>query len=402
MFNNQFPKGHDQVLIETVSSAAAQQRKKRPRGDRLCPGASDAVTKHDPERSRTSSPNSRQSRRPARSSSSHLQVREGVVSESEALMKSKSVAAFVGIDVSKDKLDVCVLPGGECRQFTNDLPGRSKLVVHLKSLPTCLIVLESTGGYERACLLAIQDADLAVTLVNPRQTRDFARAVGQYAKTDRLDAAVLAEFAQRVQPAPQAKIPEKQRHLDALVTRRRQLIEQRSAEECRLQQATDKFIVKTVRQMLQTINRQTDTIERRIAELLQNDDDWRATLHVVQSAPGIGPVTGAALVAELPELGKLNRQQIAALTGVAPYPCDSGQFRGKRSVWGGRKKLRSVLYMAALTARRCNPIIKAFAQRLTRAGKPFKLVQVACIRKLLVILNTMVKTNSTWKYQPTN
>lgn len=398
MFNKQFPNGSDQGLIETVSSAAAQQRKKRPRGDRLCPGASDAVTERDPERSRTSSPNSRQSRRPARSSSSHLQVREGVVSESEAKLETKAVSAFVGIDVSKDKLDVCVLPGGECLQFTNDPPGLGKLVAHLKSLPSCLIVIESTGGYERAALLAVQDADLAIALVNPRQIRDFAKALGQYAKTDRLDAAVLAEFAQRVQPTPQAKIPEKQRLLDALVTRRRQLVEQRSAEACRLQQATDKFILKTVRQMLQTIDRQTDAIERRIAELLQSDDDWRAKLQVVQSAPGIGPVAGAALVAELPELGKLNRQQIAALTGVAPYPCDSGRVRGKRSVWGGRKKLRSVLYMAALTARRCNPVIKAFAQRLATAGKSFKVIQIACIRKLLVILNTMVKTNSTWKH----
>ncbi len=313
-------------------------------------------------------------------------------------MELNPIAAFVGIDVSKDKLDVCVLPSGEYVQFANDPPGRSQLVAHLKSLPTCLIVIESTGGYERATLLAIQDANLAIALINPRQTRDFAKACAQYAKTDRLDALVLAQFAQRVQPTPQAKIPEKQRLLDALLTRRRQLVEQRSAEECRLQQATDKFIIKTVRQMIQTIQRQIDAIERRIAELLQSDDDWRAKLQIVQSTPGVGPVTGAALVAELPELGKLNRQQIAALAGVAPYPCDSGQRRGKRAVWGGRKKLRSVLYMAALTARRCNPVIKQFASRLARAGKAFKTIQVACIRKLLVILNSMVKNNSTWNH----
>lgn len=322
------------------------------------------------------------------------------MSELNVSMEPKPVAAFVGIDVSKDQLDVCVLPGGECLQFTNDSLGRDKLVAHLKSLPNCLIVIESTGGYERAALLAIQDADLAIALINPRHTRDFAKASGQYAKTDRLDALVLAEFAQRMQPTPQAKIPEKQRLLDALLTRRRQLVEQRSAEECRLQQATDKFILKTVRQMIQTIQRQVDAVERRIAELLQSDDDWRAKLQIVQSTPGVGPVTGAALVAELPELGKLNRQQIAALAGVAPYPCDSGQHRGKRSVWGGRKKLRSVLYMAALAARRFNPAIKEFAARLARAGKAFKTIQVACIRKLLVILNTMVKNNSTWKKLP--
>lgn len=324
------------------------------------------------------------------------------MSESKSMMEPKAVTAFVGIDVSQDKLDVCVLPGGECLEFTNDPPGLGRLVAHLKSLPPSLIVIESTGGYERAALWAVQDAGLAIALVNPRQTRDFAKALGQYAKTDRLDAAVLAEFAQRVQPAPQAKIPEKQRLLDALVTRRRQLIEQRSAEACRLQQATDKFISKTICQMIQAIERQQDAIERRIIELLHSDDDWRAKLQLIQSVPGVGSVTGATLVAELPELGKLNRQQIAALAGVAPYPCDSGQVRGKRSVWGGRKKLRSVLYMAALTARRCNAVIQAFAQRLAIAGKSFKVIQIACIRKLLVILNTMVKTNSYWKHASTS
>lgn len=320
------------------------------------------------------------------------------MSESTAREFRETATTFVGIDVSKDKLDVCTSPGGEVRQFANDRQGCDQLVACLRTLPTCLIVIEATGGYERPALFAVQDAGLAIALINPRQARDFAKALGQYAKTDRLDAAVLAEFARRVQPVPRAKTPEKQRQLEALVTRRRQLVEQRSAEECRFQQATDKFILKTIRQVLKTIDSQREAIEKRIAEQLESDEDWRAKLQVVQSAPGIGPVAGAALVADLPELGCLNRQQIAALAGVAPYPRDSGQFRGKRTIWGGRKELRSILYMAALTARRCNPVIKAFAERLQRAGKAFKAIQIACIRKLLVILNTMVKNNTPWKH----
>jgi transposase len=322
------------------------------------------------------------------------------VSEATVNVDREVVTAHVGVDVSKDKLDVCSLPGGELRQFANDPTGCGELVAHLRKSPNCWIVIESTGGYERTALFALQDAGLAVALVNPRQVRDFAKALGQYAKTDRLDAAVLAEFAQRVQPVPQAKIPEKQRQLESLVTRRRQLVEQRSAEECRRQQATDKFVLQTIRQVLKAIDRQTAAIERRIAELLESDDDWQARLRVVQSVPGVGPVVGAALVVELPELGRANRQEIAALAGVAPYPRDSGKFRGQRTIWGGRKGLRSVLYMAALTARRCNPVIKAFAQRLAAAGKSFKAIQVACIRKLLVILNAMIKTNTLWKPVP--
>jgi transposase len=307
-----------------------------------------------------------------------------------------TASAFVGIDVSKKSLDVCVLPGGECRQFANSPAGQAELVAHLGQLAACLIVIESTGGYERAALLAVQDAGLRIALVNPRQIRDFAKAMGQLAKTDRLDAAVLAEFAMRVQPAPVEKIPEKRRELDALVTRRRQLVDHRVAEENRQQMTQDKFIQKTLQRMLKAIDKEVQAVERRIAELLESDDDWRAKLAIVQSTPGIGKTAGAALIAELPELGQLNRQQIAALVGVAPYPRDSGQLRGKRSIWGGRRKLRSILYMAALTARRCNPIIQNFAARLQRAGKSFKIIQVACIRKLLVILNTMLKNNAPW------
>jgi transposase len=304
---------------------------------------------------------------------------------------------FVGIDVSKEKLDVCVLPGGKLHAFANDEPGIKDLVALLRPLEPAAMVIESTGGYERPALFAMQDAELRVTLVNPRQVRDFAKGIGQLAKTDRIDAAVLAKFAQLIAPEPTEKTSEKQRELQALVTRRRQLLAHRVAEQNRSQQTSDKFIRKSLQGMIKTLDQQIRKIEERIAKSLQSDDEWKAKLDILQSTPGVGSTTGMTLLAELPELGTLNRQQIAALAGVAPYPRDSGKHRGTRSTWGGRRSLRSVLYMAALTARRCNPIIRAFAARLNAAGKSFKAIQVACIRKLLVILNTMLKTNTSWK-----
>lgn len=308
------------------------------------------------------------------------------------------VVRFIGIDVSKDKLDVCVMPGGELHDFQNDAQGIEKLVALFKQLQPAAVVLEATGGYERPALFAMQDAGLPVTLVNPRQVRDFARGLGQLAKTDRLDAAVLAEFARLVAPPPTEKTSEKQRELEALVVRRRQLVTLLVAEENRAHQNQDKFILQTLRRTSKAIGREIRAVENRIAKLLQSDDQWKAKLDILLSTPGVGQATAMTLLAELPELGKLNRQQIAALAGVAPYPHDSGKRRGQRSIWGGRRSLRCVLYMAALTARRCNPLIRKFAARLNAAGKSFKAVQVACIRKLLVILNTMLKNNTPWKF----
>lgn len=310
------------------------------------------------------------------------------------------VNRFVGIDVSKDKLDVCILPGGELYEFSNDAAGIAKLVALLKQVRPASIVLEATGGYERSALFAMQDADLPVTLVNPRQVRDFAKGIGQLAKTDRIDAAILAEFARLLMPPPTEKTSEKQRELEALVVRRRQLISLRVAEGNRIQQTKDEFIHRTLKKVAHTVDRQIEAVENRIAKLLESDDHWKAQLDILTSTPGVGKTTGMTLLAELPELGKLNRQQIASLVGVAPYPRDSGKSRGLRSIWGGRRPLRCILYMAALTARRSNPVIRAFAARLHATGKSFKAIQVACIRKLLVILNTMLKNNTAWNYAP--
>lgn len=305
--------------------------------------------------------------------------------------------SFVGVDVSKDRLDVHVLPAGRRYTFDNAPDGHAKMVATLRALPAAAVVLESTGGYERLALFALQDAGMRVALVNPRQVRDFARGIGQLAKTDRIDAEVLALFAKLVDPVPTEATSEKQRELEALVTRRGQLVGLLVAEQNRSGQTRDRFVAQTLKRVIDALERERKTVEDRIVKLLESDDSWKAKLDLLKSTPGVGHGTAATLLSELPELGRLNRQQIAALAGVAPYPRESGTMRGKRCIWGGRRTVRTGLYMAALTARRCNPVIRAFAQRLTAAGKPFKTVQIACIRKLLVILNAMVKTNTRWK-----
>lgn len=365
-------------------------------------GTSDAVGEQDRGRPRTLSPNSRQNRAAGKPTSSHLQGRARAmmvnpVSESKDAPVVAAPQTFVGIDVSKAKLDVCCLPKGEHRQFENEPKGRAALLQWLSSKPGCLLVVESTGGYERELVYASQDAHLEIALCNPRQVRDFAKGRGQLAKTDRIDAGILAEFARQVQPRPLAQVPERQRELESLVALRRQLVELRTAQLNRLGQASQKFVIQSLRTVLAAIEKQLNATEARILKLLESHDDWRRKIEVLRSAAGVGPVTGATLVAELPELDNLNRQAIAALVGVAPYPHDSGLHRGKRVIWGGRGKLRATLYMAAFNAKRCNPIIREFAQRLSKQGKSFKVVMVACMRKLLVILNSMLKNDTLWE-----
>ncbi len=307
-----------------------------------------------------------------------------------------SITSFVGIDIAKRSLDVCLLPEGKQLSLPYDTAGLKQLFSWLPEAGSCLIVVEATGGYQRRVVAQLADAGHRVAVVNPRQVRDFAKGLGILAKTDRLDAQVIARFGQQVRPRTLAKTHEKQEELAQLVTRRRQLIELRTAENNRMETLVSKPVRKSVQQVVDLLNKQIKRIEKEIVALLESDDDWKDKGEIIQSAPGIGPVTVATLLAELPELGFLNRQEISALVGLAPYNRDSGRFHGKRSIWGGRASVRSVLYMAALTARRCNPVIRSFAQRLEAQGKPFKVVITACMRKLLVILNTLVKTNSTW------
>jgi transposase len=310
-----------------------------------------------------------------------------------------SINSYVGIDVSKNSFDACVLPSNKFFKLKQDDSGRNEFMSHLPSPGTCLIAVEATGGYERRLVTDLANAGHRVAVVNPRQVRNFAKGVGILAKTDRIDASVLARFAQDVQPRCLGQTPEKQGELEQLVVRRRQLVTLRIAEKNRTETITAKPVRKSLQQTIDHLNKQIRRLDNEILALVQSHDEWRDKANLVQSVPGIGPVAGASLVAELPELGQLNRQQIASLVGVAPLNRDSGRFRGQRMIWGGRASVRSVLYMAALTARRCNPVIRAFANRLAAAGKKAKVILTACMRKLLVILNTMVKNKTLWNPQ---
>lgn len=310
--------------------------------------------------------------------------------------------ACVGIDVAKHSLDVCLLPTERHFSVSNDGDGFRQLIDELPAAGTCLVVVEATGGYQRRVVAALIQAGHQVAVVNPRQVRDFARGLGILAKTDRLDARVIARFGQHVRPRPCEISSEKQAAFRELVTRRRQLVEFRTAEQNRLETATAKTVRKNIRHMLEQLDKQIRQLEEEMGELIDTDPELAAKAALLETVPGVGAVTISSLLVELPELGRLNRQQVAALVGVAPFNRDSGKFHGRRTIWGGRAALRSVLYMAALTARRTNPLIRAFAQRLEAAGKPFKVVLTACMRKLLVILNTMLKENLPWnpKIQP--
>lgn len=303
---------------------------------------------------------------------------------------------FIGIDVAKAQLDFACQPSGETGTVPNDEGGIRVLVERLQEHPPTLIVLEATGGYEAAVVAALGTVGLPLVVANPRQVRDFARATGQLAKTDAIDAQILALFAERVRPAPRPLPDEAAQALDALLTRRRQLVEMLTAERNRLLVART-----TVRRDLQQHIR---FLERRLREA---DDDlhtavkasplWRVKDDLLQSVPGVGRVVSLTLLAELPELGRLSHKEIAALVGVAPLNRDSGTLRGKRLVYGGRAPVRAALYMAALVASQCNPVIRAFYLRLRAAGKPAKVALTACMRKLLIILNAIARSGTPWQ-----
>ena len=261
---------------------------------------------------------------------------------------------------------------------------------------TCLVVVEATGGYERLLVADLLDAGHLVAVVNPRQVRDFAKALGILAKTDRIDAAVIARFGQQVEPRPLAEVHEKQGELDQLVTRRRQLVVLRTAEKNRFTMAHSKPVKRSLQLVIDTLNKEIKRIEKEILALVESDDQWQGKADILSSVPGVGNVTAAMLIAEFLELGQINRQQAAALAGLAPFNRDSGKFKGKRSISGGRRTVRTALYMAALSAKTHNPLIRKFAERLKAEGKLPKVILTACMRKLLVILNTMLKTNTLW------
>jgi transposase len=302
---------------------------------------------------------------------------------------------FVGIDVSKAILDVAVIPTEEVKRFTNDADGCKELVSWLSEAEPELIVLESTGGLEMQSAGLLTSAGLPAVIVNPRQVRNFAKALGKLAKTDAIYALVIARFAQAVQPEVRPFNDEQTLELKALVARRKQLSDMLVAEQNRLKSA-HKRVKKSISSSIDWLRSQIDETDKDISDSISNNDLWREKEEILTSAKGVGPVLSASLLCLLPELGTLNRKKISALVGVCPYNRDSGHFRGKRCISGGRADIRSVLYMATLAATRYNPVIKAFFGRLKEAGKPPKVAIVACMRKLLTILNAMLKTSQKW------
>ncbi len=303
---------------------------------------------------------------------------------------------FVGIDVSKDTLDVGVLPEGKSFQVANDEEGHRLLAEQLRGLGPELIVLEATGGYQTAAVTALVVARLTVAVVNPRQVRDFARSMGRLAKTDAIDALVLARFGEMVRPEPRALKDEETLELEALVVRRRQIVEMIGAESNRVQQVPKKM-QPDIREHIEWLKHRLKEKDREIRRQIEKSPVWREKENLLRGIPGVGPVTATTLLCALPELGKIGPKEIAALVGVAPMNRDSGKMRGKREIWGGRSSVRRTLYMAALSAAKKNPLIRAFYERLCAAGKPKKAALVACMRKLLVIMNAMVKSSESWR-----
>ena len=301
---------------------------------------------------------------------------------------------FVGIDVAKDHLDICLRRDGRERALHTEASpaGLATLIAQLKRAKPALIVLEATGGYERHPMQALQRAGFTVAKLNPRQARDFARAEGTLAKTDRLDAAVLARYAQAMQPRPTEPLSEAQHRLRALIIRRRQVIANRKAEACRLAQNPYDDLKAMIAQALTRLDAELLQLNRMIKTLIRQTPDLHRKSARLQSLPGLGPITVATLIAEMPELGSLGKKQCAALIGVAPLACESGKWRGRRRCQGGRKTLRDTLYMAALSAAtRTNSPFAAFYKRLRQAGKPAKLAIVAVIRKLIVTANAVLR-----------
>lgn len=311
-------------------------------------------------------------------------------------MTTNRSESFIGIDVSKARLDVAAVPQEENWSEANEEKGIESLVKALKKHKPTLIVLEATGGLEIPLAGALAAAALPVVVVNPRQVRDFAKATGKLAKTDSLDAHILARFGEAVRPQVRSLKDEQAQELSALVTRRRQVVEMITAEKNRLMTAP-KRVQRDIRTHIRWLEKRLDDTNENVKKLIKSSPIWREKDQLLQSVPGVGPTLSATLLCQLPELGTLDRRQMAALVGVAPLNRDSGLFRGKRTVWGGRSHVRAVLYMSALAAVRYNPVLRNFYLRLCEAGKPKKVALTACMRKLLTILNAIIKNRTPWQ-----
>ncbi len=305
---------------------------------------------------------------------------------------------YIGIDVSKATLDIASLPDGESWTVTNDDRGLAELAPRLVVLAPALVVLEATGGFEMLAALTLAKVGLPIAVVNPRQVRHFAKAMGRLAKTDALDAGMLAEFAQRVRPQPRPLPEDAAQLLESLLTRRRQIVDMLTADKNRLGFARGP-VQRDIRPHIRWLEKRLTDVDGDRQDAVTASPLYHATAALLRSVPGVGQVTTLTLLATLPELGQLSRHQIAALVGVAPMNRDSGTVRGKRMVWGGRAPVRAVLYMAALVGLKHNPVLRVFYDRLRTAGKPFKVAATACMRKLLTILNAMLHQNRRWDPQ---
>lgn len=310
----------------------------------------------------------------------------------------------VGIDVAKHELVVACGSRGAVSTERNDEAGVRTLVQQLSALAPAVVVLEATGGYEWLVAAALAAAQLPVAVVNPRHVRDFAKATGQLAKTDRLDARILALFGERVRPPVRPLPDEATRALESVLTRRRQLVEMRTAESNRLAQLAGRDqrpVKQSLKKHIAYLDRELAMTDTELGRMIRESPVWRERDALLQSVPGIGPVASRTLLGELPELGQLNRRAIAKLVGVAPLNRDSGTWRGHRTIHSGRASVRRVVYMAALVGSRCNPVLRAFYRRLVAVGKPKKVALIACMRKLLTILNHMLRTGQRWHTPPT-
>jgi len=312
-------------------------------------------------------------------------------------MNSPHRLTFVGIDVAKLSFDLATNRSNRTQRYSYDENGLSKLVKELRDVKPQLVAMEATGGLERRLHHHLTQAGFRVAIVNPRQIRDYARALNQLAKTDQIDAGIIASFAQAVEPRASVVPEEHEQKLQALVTRRRQVINSRGRELNRLDRTVDADMRRMIQRSLSLYNRHLETIERKIATIIAQHESLRSRAAILRSAPGVGPVTSATLVTELPELGRLNRQEIAKLVGVAPFNHDSGTMRGKRITGGGRARVRNALYMATLVASVHNPTIRTFYLHLIANGKAKMTALIACMRKLLIILNVMIRKNQPWK-----
>jgi len=314
-------------------------------------------------------------------------------------MTTSAYSFYIGIDVSKPFLDVFVLPTNQYHRFENTESGIKKLIKKFKGRPECFFLMEATGGYERACKTALAQASLAVAVTNPRQIRDFAKATGHLAKTDKIDAELIARFGQKITPEPNVTLDDAQEELADFHARRKQLVDMISAEKNRLDKASP-VIKKHIVRNIKSLERELAKIDKILTTKVAQDETFKQKSALLQTTKGVGEKVATGLLAHLPELGRLSKKEIAALAGLAPFNRDSGMSRGKRMIRGGRAPVRNVLYMAALVASKYNPSIKRFYERLCAAGKAKKLALVACMRKLLTVLNAMVKNNQAWQPSP--